>query len=607
MRYMRNISVLCALVLLSCQGKVKEQPTLAAPPPTYQGPAFLHGSLGSLAVVKGNQPTLVSGYGLVVGLNGTGSPDCPPALRQWLFNEMRKGGFGSARLGLQDRPPEVELASGRVAVVMIEGLIPAGASRGTRFDVRVSALPQSSTTSLEDGRLYTADLKLAGLDPAMADTSSINALATAGGPVFINPFLDISSETDSLNDPRRIGAVLAGGHTLRDQPVELVLTRPSLRMVKQIAERINQVIRPDKSDHGAVAVEISESTIRLNPPVRYGSNPQRLLDLISHIFLDPQPIFASRKAEELAAILDDPEQQRYADDVALTWEAMGRAVWPVIRRYYQDSNTIRRHVALQAGARQGDTRTLDPLWYVAQNDGDMKRVEQAVALIGELLLTRPQRSDPAIVGKLRLMLDHEDLYVRLAAFEALSAAGDATIERRSFDQKLELVRVRCNKPFIFVSRSGLPRIVFFGPQPLASPMLFSLWEDRLMLRTGLDDPNLHIFYRDPQARQPLKKSIPADAYFLTGTLAFRPLRDSPTFGLDFSYSRIVTVLNKLISDKHLASPLVLQQDDLADRIQRRRIYQGQSDRPDTSLGDPENPQSLRTIDSGEASGHNNER
>ena len=46
------------------------------------------------------------------------------------------------------------------AVVVVEGLIPPGATEGTRFDLRVFAHPMTSTTSLEGGRLYTTCLCL---------------------------------------------------------------------------------------------------------------------------------------------------------------------------------------------------------------------------------------------------------------------------------------------------------------------------------------------------------------------------------------------------------------------------------------------------------------
>ena len=75
--------------------------------------------------------------------------------------------------------PEKMLDSEDTAIVVVEGVIPPGAIEASDFDVRVFVLPGSTTSSLEGGRLYTADLRPG---PLTAGSKQAFALATAGGP-----------------------------------------------------------------------------------------------------------------------------------------------------------------------------------------------------------------------------------------------------------------------------------------------------------------------------------------------------------------------------------------------------------------------------------------
>jgi hypothetical protein len=53
--------------------------------------------------------------------------------------------------------PQQLLNSSDTAVVIVEGVIPPGAPKGSKFDVRVTVAPGTSTVSLEGGRLLIAD------------------------------------------------------------------------------------------------------------------------------------------------------------------------------------------------------------------------------------------------------------------------------------------------------------------------------------------------------------------------------------------------------------------------------------------------------------------
>ena len=126
---------------------------------TIEVDPIMRNTVASEGVLTGYQPTVVRGYGLVVGLKGTGSRLVPAEVRSMMTAEMTRLGIGDPRSGWEHLSPERMLDSEDTAVVVVEGVIPPGAPKGLTFDVRVFALPGSTTSSLEGGRLYTTDLR----------------------------------------------------------------------------------------------------------------------------------------------------------------------------------------------------------------------------------------------------------------------------------------------------------------------------------------------------------------------------------------------------------------------------------------------------------------
>ena len=64
---------------------------------TFDGPAYLRGTIGSYGTYINNEPRYVGGYGLVVDLNATGSNEVPGFLRDWLTTEMLRNNAGSVQ------------------------------------------------------------------------------------------------------------------------------------------------------------------------------------------------------------------------------------------------------------------------------------------------------------------------------------------------------------------------------------------------------------------------------------------------------------------------------------------------------------------------------
>src|SRR5471030_3404897 len=121
-----------------------------------------------LANIEGVRQNQLIGYGLVVGLNGTGDTlNNIPFTKQSLTAMLE-------RLGVNIRG--AQLRTGNVAAVMVTGNLPAFATQGTRVDVSVSAL--GGAKSLQGGTLLVTPLL--GADG--------NVYAVAQGSVAIGGF-----------------------------------------------------------------------------------------------------------------------------------------------------------------------------------------------------------------------------------------------------------------------------------------------------------------------------------------------------------------------------------------------------------------------------------
>ncbi len=567
----RNI-VLCLMIpgslLLTGCGLFTSRETPDAPSDpvqTYSGPRLFHTTVGSMATMRGYLPTLVSGYGLVVNLENTGSSECPPSLREWMLNEMGKQGFGRPSLGFGSMTPEQVLDSNRTAVVLIQGVMPPGATHGTRFDLLVSALPGTQTKSLQDGVLYTLDLfnGLVTLEPPLGQP-----VAHGRGAITLNPNPSGHDESKEAASQRlRVGRVIAGGTTGENVTLSLTANQPSYRRVRDMADRINTRFPQTPEDKFPVAKAQNDTEIEINIPAKYKNDPQRLINLLESLYLNSSPAFIHKQGKQLAESLRQPAYRELADRVAYAWEAMGREVTEIIRPYYDDSDLVVRLAALQAGARLADPKTAEPLFAIADTGTVL-----AAECLGDLLVARPDHGRARLL--LRRLLDHDKTEIRIHAYRALETAHDSSITAWVFKEgnqreKMAVSVVRCEKPLIWASQSSKPQIVMFGEQlHLNAPTLFSIWDNQLMLKTIPDNPSqIAIRYRNPLHPAAKEMTIANDAPLLAGTFAFRPDQDSKSDGLDMSYSRVVAALQHLSREGHIDAPFELETSDLSEKIE----------------------------------------
>jgi flagellar P-ring protein precursor FlgI len=215
-----------------------------------------------IVYIEGVRDNQLVGYGLVVGLNGTGDGlNNSPFTKQSLQAMLE-------RLGVNTRGENMRTAN--VAAVMVTANLPPFATQGSRLDVSVAAIGDAK--SLQGGTLLVTPLL--GADG--------EAYAIAQGAVSINGF---SAEGDAASVvsgvpttgrissgaliEREIGFVLGAQRTLR-----LALRNPDLTTSRRVALAINDFIGIP------TATPEDPATIRLNLPRNFNGN---IVDLLTDI------------------------------------------------------------------------------------------------------------------------------------------------------------------------------------------------------------------------------------------------------------------------------------------------------------------------------------
>lgn len=177
------------------------------------------------------------GYGLVVGLNGTG--DRAIGHRGTIFtvqsiaNMLEEFGLTVDSRHLRTR---------NAAAVMVTATTPPFGKPGAKFDVNVSSL--GDATSLENGVLLMSPLRSArgdyyGLAQGPVSVGGFN-VTTLGGERLRQNYALVGRVPDGATLERAIEEVALQP----DQPVELLLKDPNYTMAFRIAEAIN-TFQPD--------------------------------------------------------------------------------------------------------------------------------------------------------------------------------------------------------------------------------------------------------------------------------------------------------------------------------------------------------------------------
>ena len=222
-----------------------------------------------LCNVEGVRQNQLIGYGLVVGLNGTGDTlNNIPFTKQSLQAMLE-------RLGVNVRGQT--LRTGNVAAVMVTANLPPFSTQGTRIDVTVSSLGDAK--SLQGGMLLVTPLL--GADG--------NVYAVAQGSVAIGGFEASGEAAKITRGVPTVGRIANGAliereidfNLNRQTQVRLALRNPDFTTARRIATAINDYI-------GVPTAEpLDPATIELTVPKQYRGNVVSLLTEIEQLQVQP--------------------------------------------------------------------------------------------------------------------------------------------------------------------------------------------------------------------------------------------------------------------------------------------------------------------------------
>src|ERR1700743_2697790 len=172
-------------------------------------PAGATPRIKDLANIEGVRQNQLIGYGLVVGLNGTGDTlNNIPFTKQSLQAMLE-------RMGATTRGPTIR--TGNVAAVMVTGNLPPFATQGTRMDVTVSALGDAK--NLQGGTLLVHPLL--GADG--------NVYAVAQGSLAISGFQAEGQAARITQGVPTVGRIANGA--IIEREIEFALNRlPNVRL-----------------------------------------------------------------------------------------------------------------------------------------------------------------------------------------------------------------------------------------------------------------------------------------------------------------------------------------------------------------------------------------
>ena len=232
-------------------------------------PAHSASRIKDIVDFEGIRDNQLIGYGLVVGLNGTGdSLNSAPFTKQSLQSMLERMGVNISGTNLNTK---------NVAAVIVTATLPPFAVQGSRIDATISALGDAK--SLQGGTLMVTPLM--GADG--------ETYAIAQGPIAIGGFTaegDAATVTQGVPTSGRIanGAVverelafqLASMTTLR-----LSLRNPDLTTARRIAQTVNDLIGQP------VAEPLNPTGIRLTLPKHFNGNMVDLITDIEQLNVEP--------------------------------------------------------------------------------------------------------------------------------------------------------------------------------------------------------------------------------------------------------------------------------------------------------------------------------
>ncbi len=208
--------------------------------------------LKDIAAVEGMRANQLSGYGLVVGLNGSGDSQQALFTPQTILNLLRRKGI---TLNVNPRQLQVKNA----AAVMVTATLPAFARQGTKISAQVSSLGDAKSlqggtlvqTALfaADGQVYAVGQGAISLGGGFSERA-VGASATSGHPT-------VAWLTSGAIVEREVPTTLGAGGI-----VTVALHQPDFTTAERVTQAINGVLGRSAAkavDAGTVSIALTHT------------------------------------------------------------------------------------------------------------------------------------------------------------------------------------------------------------------------------------------------------------------------------------------------------------------------------------------------------------
>ena len=239
---------------------------------TWANSAIAQSRIKDIVDIEGVRENILIGYGLVVGLNGTGD-----SLSSNVFTKQSLIGM-LERLGVNAN--DTSLDAKNVAAVMVTAQLPAFARQGVKIDVSVSALGNSS--SLLGGTLLVT--------PMLGADGEVYAVAQ--GTLAVGGFAATGAAETVVKGVPTSGRIPNGAIVERELPfqlsdlkrVRLSLRNPDFTTARRISRAINAFV-------GLKTAKASDNaTVVLDIPSTYKGELVELLTDIEQLQVQPDQI-----------------------------------------------------------------------------------------------------------------------------------------------------------------------------------------------------------------------------------------------------------------------------------------------------------------------------
>lgn len=297
-------------------------------------PAAAQVRIKDIADIEGTRQNQLVGYGLVVGLPGTGD-----RLRTAVFTRQSLVGM-LERLGVNTRDLDRQLDTRNIAAVMVTANLPAFARPGSRIDIAVSSL--GDATNLTGGVLLVtpllgADGEVYAVAQGAVATGAISARGQAGTVqrgvptagriangaiverevpfVFANQQrIRLALRNPDMTTARRIAAVInraaGNGTATATDPGTVVLATAGRDIPALIAQIENLTVTPDQV--ARVIIDEATGTIVMGANVRISTVAIAQGNLTIRITEQPQVVQPNPLAGGQTAVV--PRTQIEVDD-----------------------------------------------------------------------------------------------------------------------------------------------------------------------------------------------------------------------------------------------------------------------------------------------------